>query len=777
MNPKAVYKYCKHLGCCDACCLRYIGIKNPNAYENVANFVIKYQDDNIKSIRTEQSQSTPTNSKDTKQNILDVSKNDIQNINGNTLDVDGKDVSHGVDDSPPCKKRRLDVCVSCLSILQQDNWTEGYVLVKDVLFKKRYECKTFACALSAPIATLLRERAITLRLAEEFPGYDDKTLTALKEAWKWSFGVRLAAEIDKTLDSGAISPLLVTLNYDYADDLQELEILKQVSPQLFEERSKQKRRFVTEFTRRSVEQALDSATLSSLRAAGGGGGLPAVAVRAMCIGAVCTHAPMYLAGRYIKLSRNLPQSPWILDGKRVLPSSVQEIIYKPLADFYNLEAEEAERRLKLIAAGREDVDVRCLGEGRPFAIEITDPTRQLTPEELANACEDISKGGEVIVKQIVPISREDLVQLKKGEETKSKTYEALCIKLSHSIYDDVSPDSPIKVTPEDIARINSFRNTPQNINPAQITAKNYRVSSKPVCKTSKNIMDIVDNLKLSKNLKSDSEDNDKNLKSDSEDNDKNLKSDSEDNDKNLKSDSEDNDKNLKSDTKDNDKNIDMDTCENVLDTSKAENRNYPEISKDTKMETNVNIPDVENPNLENSTVENLYKSNGVLKTENIDNSEGVKNTELVTSVKVKGAEILDTNEDSGVQNENPDITESLKDTGDVLDTTDEATESEILDSPGEVKITIQQRTPIRVLHRRPLLTRTRQILELKAVAVPDHPQLFRISVRTSAGTYVKEWAHGELGRSRPALGDAVGAAVDMLALDVTAVHLTWPPSK
>ncbi|XP_045770775.1 tRNA pseudouridine synthase Pus10 [Maniola jurtina] len=742
MNPKAVFKYCKHLGCCDACCLRYIGIKNPNAYENVANFVIKYQDnEDTKLLKTvEQNQTTPTNSKDTKENILDVSKSDNQNLNGDTLDVDGKDISDEVDrNSPPCKKRRLDVCVSCLSILQQDNWMEGYVLVKDVLFKKRYECKTFACALSAPIATLLRERAITLRLAEEFPGYDDKTLTALKEAWKWSFGVKLAAEINKTLDSGAISPLLITLNYDYADDLQELEILKQVSPQLFEERSKQKRRFVTEFTRRSVEQALESASLASLQAAGGG--LPAVGVRAMCIGAVCTHAPMYLAGRYIKLSRNLPQSPWILDGKRVLPSSVQEIIYKPLADFYNLEGEEAERRLKLIAAGREDVDVRCLGEGRPFAIEITDPTRQLTPEELAKACEEISKSGEVIVKQIVPITREDLVQLKKGEETKSKTYEALCIKLSHSIYDDVSPDSPIKVTPEDIARINSFRNTPQNTtqnsNPEQVTTKNARESSKPICKTSKNIMDIVDNLKLSKNV----------LKLESTDN-----------------------------------NISMATCQNVLDTcnavQKGENPNKSEIVKDIKMNTSMNIPDVGNRNSKDTSVDILNKSNGVLENENIDNSEGVKDTDMETSVKLADAKTLDTNEkvvDNGAQKENLVSTENMNDMEDVLDTTDEGTESDILDSPGEVKITIQQKTPIRVLHRRPLLTRTRQILELKAVAVPDHPQLFRIFVRTSAGTYVKEWAHGELGRSRPALGDAVGARVDMLALDVTAVHLTWPP--
>ena len=35
-----------------------------------------------------------------------------------------------------------------------------------------------------------------------------------------------------------------------------------------------------------------------------------------------------------------------------------------------LGVEDAEHRLKFMSAGREDVDVRCLGDGRPFAIEV-----------------------------------------------------------------------------------------------------------------------------------------------------------------------------------------------------------------------------------------------------------------------------------------------------------------------------------------------------------------------------------------------------------------------
>lgn len=56
----------------------------------------------------------------------------------------------------------------------------------------------------------------------------------------------------------------------------------------------------------------------------------------------------------------------------------------------------------------------------------------------------------------------------------------------------------------------------------------------------------------------------------------------------------------------------------------------------------------------------------------------------------------------------------------------------------------------------------------------EHPQLFVVRLRTEAGTYVKEWAHGEAGRTRPRLQDALRARADILALDVASVDLPWP---
>lgn len=41
MDIKAIYEYCKSLGCCDICCIRYMGIKCPDIYENYKQFLSK----------------------------------------------------------------------------------------------------------------------------------------------------------------------------------------------------------------------------------------------------------------------------------------------------------------------------------------------------------------------------------------------------------------------------------------------------------------------------------------------------------------------------------------------------------------------------------------------------------------------------------------------------------------------------------------------------------------------------------------------------------------
>lgn len=79
------------------------------------------------------------------------------------------------------------------------------------------------------------------------------------------------------------------------------------------------------------------------------------------------HAPMYVAGRYTKSQRNIAQSPWINKSLQSVSGYIDAIVTK------HFQADGC----KFCSAGREDIDVKMLGEGRPFLLEICNPRRYL----------------------------------------------------------------------------------------------------------------------------------------------------------------------------------------------------------------------------------------------------------------------------------------------------------------------------------------------------------------------------------------------------------------
>lgn len=88
---------------------------------------------------------------------------------------------------------------------------------------------------------------------------------------------------------------------------------------------------------------------------------------------------------------------------------------------------------------------------------------------------------------------------------------------------------------------------------------------------------------------------------------------------------------------------------------------------------------------------------------------------------------------------------------------------------GLFPLTLQQRTPIRVLHRRSNIVRERHILSCRAQRVDDH--YFRLHLSTSAGTYVKEFVHGDLGRTVPSISTLLNCTTDILELDCEGIMM------
>ena len=89
----------------------------------------------------------------------------------------------------------------------------------------------------------------------------------------------------------------------------------------------------------------------------------------------CTHENILVKGRYLKLSREVSQSPWhqreAETGKKV--ENVQDI----LGESIRKEIFGASD-VNLHGSGREDVDVRMLGQGRPFILEFSNPRKGIS---------------------------------------------------------------------------------------------------------------------------------------------------------------------------------------------------------------------------------------------------------------------------------------------------------------------------------------------------------------------------------------------------------------
>lgn len=87
-----------------------------------------------------------------------------------------------------------------------------------------------------------------------------------------------------------------------------------------------------------------------------------------------------------------------------------------------------------------------------------------------------------------------------------------------------------------------------------------------------------------------------------------------------------------------------------------------------------------------------------------------------------------------------------------------------------INLKILQKTPLRVLHRRTENTREKRMYSVQGERLNDHFAIF--TFHASAGAYIKEFVHGDFGRTAPSFAEVVfGSHVrcDILQLDVLEV--------
>ncbi len=162
----------------------------------------------------------------------------------------------------------------------------------------------------------------------------------------------------------------------------------------------------------------------------------------------------YLYGRYMKLERGIPQTRWpcrACKGRGCercdqtglqYKKSVQDLIGNPLLDMFQA------KEHAFHGMGREDIDVRCMGRGRPFVIEMKEP--KLRSVDVVKAMEQIntSAEGSIQITGLRDSNRSEVVRVKDTPAEKSYTIRFRILPLSEAEYTVLT--APVDLTNEDV---------------------------------------------------------------------------------------------------------------------------------------------------------------------------------------------------------------------------------------------------------------------------------------------------------------------------------------
>ncbi|XP_063985172.1 tRNA pseudouridine synthase Pus10 [Diachasmimorpha longicaudata] len=368
-----IFKYLLEIGCCINCCLRLVSVHNPEYYENPieASKKLKYVEESYK-----------------------------------------------ISEESPC--------IACLGILQETGKHQVLEEITRVILLEGNDSPTFTCALSVPMSLTLREKFLDISIREnlDLPPNDLEHLflriESIKDVWKIQMLPRIEAKISKTSITGnSPSPFLIDISLIHDCDESDYDyLLKKCDPNYHERRNRN-----IKYSRNNIKKVLS--TIDKNKFAEFFAIPPAKPTRPIQLEKIsCSHAGVFIGGRYNKLSRELSQTPWFINGEKKMESSVQDLLCGPL-----IEATRADS-LKFLSSGREDVDVRTINSGRPFAVELINPRRTTIPEdEMKMISEKINSSTELvqITSNLKFLDAEHLKTLKDGENKKSKFYRALCV--------------------------------------------------------------------------------------------------------------------------------------------------------------------------------------------------------------------------------------------------------------------------------------------------------------------------------------------------------------
>ncbi|KAJ2317671.1 putative tRNA pseudouridine synthase Pus10 [Coemansia sp. RSA 2704] len=284
-------------------------------------------------------------------------------------------------------------CPACLGILNYELADQ----IVDAYAAQQFDAQDAAVGVELPRSVFVRHRAMQLFCADRGIGRADAAVD-VKDAFKHMVAQRLAAACGVTMLGD--SPMRIDVTLVHAESAAETRFLGA---------DESKTAFL------SALRDCDERTFRTHAACP-----PAAPQTPARLGPVSLRrASLLIGGRYLKLERNVSQTPFIIEGRRVTEHSVSELIGAPLQKLTRCDS------CNLVGSGREDADVRMLGAGRPFYIECINPrVTRVTPAQL-RAVEESLGASPVRARLLQTIRPQDTAVIKQGEESKTKLYCAL----------------------------------------------------------------------------------------------------------------------------------------------------------------------------------------------------------------------------------------------------------------------------------------------------------------------------------------------------------------
>lgn len=311
------------------------------------------------------------------------------------------------------------VCALCLGILQQHCGQTLAAKMAEAVRAENYEFDTLVLSVSLPAQLCVREHSCWLHVKTELRqkslvlGKDD--VVQVKEAFKWV----MQSLVSRALGGAAVvtkSAFEVGVEFVHPETDADCHFLATTCPDCFKPTKNKESIFTRMAVVKALEKISEAKFLKHFPS-------PPTAPSSSCESrdVQCLHTSVFIAGRYNKFCRSLPQTPWLIGGERRMESSVEELIAGPILDSFRATG------FNFSSSGREDVDVRTLGNGRPFAMELINPHKSwFSRDQIKQLQQTINSSSDKIrVRDLQIVTRDAMGRMKEGEEEKTKTYRAL----------------------------------------------------------------------------------------------------------------------------------------------------------------------------------------------------------------------------------------------------------------------------------------------------------------------------------------------------------------